>query len=141
MLTNIENRLEELFEQIEIMPPDRVEMAEKVILEFQYTQLKILQVIYFSQFTCMTTFVSNCTPKFWHTDKLFGVCILIRPTKSVHMIILGAVAKMIGPHTQNKTVMPCHIRLSCQEPWSTLKSDGDILKTTMGKSGGAKIGK
>ncbi|KAK3737753.1 hypothetical protein QZH41_017217, partial [Actinostola sp. cb2023] len=29
MLTNIENRLEELFEQIEIMPPDRVEMAEK----------------------------------------------------------------------------------------------------------------
>lgn len=30
MLTNIENRLEELFEQIEIMPTDRVEMAEKV---------------------------------------------------------------------------------------------------------------
>ena len=30
MLTNIENRLEELFEQIEIMPPERVEMAEKV---------------------------------------------------------------------------------------------------------------
>lgn len=30
MLTNIENRLEELFEQIEVMPPDRVEMAEKV---------------------------------------------------------------------------------------------------------------
>ncbi|XP_032241554.2 cilia- and flagella-associated protein 100 [Nematostella vectensis] len=29
MLTNIENRLEELFEQIEIMPPERVEMAEK----------------------------------------------------------------------------------------------------------------
>ncbi|XP_031571792.1 cilia- and flagella-associated protein 100-like [Actinia tenebrosa] len=29
MLTNIENRLEELFEQIEIMPSDRVEMAEK----------------------------------------------------------------------------------------------------------------
>ena len=29
MLTNIENRLEELFEQIEMMP-DRVEMAEKV---------------------------------------------------------------------------------------------------------------
>lgn len=29
MLTNIENRLEELFEQIEVMPPDRVEMAEK----------------------------------------------------------------------------------------------------------------
>ncbi|XP_020912543.1 cilia- and flagella-associated protein 100 [Exaiptasia diaphana] len=29
MLTNIENRLEELFEQIEIMPADRVEMAEK----------------------------------------------------------------------------------------------------------------
>ena len=32
MLTNIENRLEELFEQIEVMPPDRVEMAEKVRL-------------------------------------------------------------------------------------------------------------
>ena len=30
MLTNIENRLEELFEQIEVMPPDRVELAEKV---------------------------------------------------------------------------------------------------------------
>lgn len=30
MLTNIENRLEELFEQIEMMPPERVEMAEKV---------------------------------------------------------------------------------------------------------------
>jgi len=30
MLTNIENRLEELFEQIEIMPAERVEMAEKV---------------------------------------------------------------------------------------------------------------
>ena len=30
MLTNIENRLEELFEQIEMMPPDKVEMAEKV---------------------------------------------------------------------------------------------------------------
>lgn len=29
MLTNIENRLEELFENIEMMPPDRVEMAEK----------------------------------------------------------------------------------------------------------------
>ena len=30
MLTNIENRLEELFEQIEMMPPERVELAEKV---------------------------------------------------------------------------------------------------------------
>ena len=30
MLTNIENRLEELFEQIEMMPQDRVEAAEKV---------------------------------------------------------------------------------------------------------------
>ncbi|XP_070559221.1 cilia- and flagella-associated protein 100-like isoform X2 [Ptychodera flava] len=29
MLTNIENRLEELFEQIEMMPPERVEAAEK----------------------------------------------------------------------------------------------------------------
>ena len=32
MLTNIENRLEDLFEQIEVMPPDRVEMAEKVTI-------------------------------------------------------------------------------------------------------------
>lgn len=31
MLTNIENRLEELFEQIEMMPPEKVEMAEKVV--------------------------------------------------------------------------------------------------------------
>lgn len=30
MLTNIENRLEELFEQIEMMPSDKVEAAEKV---------------------------------------------------------------------------------------------------------------
>jgi len=30
MLTNIENRLEELFEQIEMMPADKVEAAEKV---------------------------------------------------------------------------------------------------------------
>ena len=30
MLTNIENRLEELFEQIELLPPDKVEAAEKV---------------------------------------------------------------------------------------------------------------
>jgi len=29
MLTNIENRLEELFEMIEVMPPNKVEMAEK----------------------------------------------------------------------------------------------------------------
>ncbi|XP_057297161.1 cilia- and flagella-associated protein 100-like [Hydractinia symbiolongicarpus] len=29
MLTNIENRLEELFEMIEMMPPDKVELAEK----------------------------------------------------------------------------------------------------------------
>ena len=32
MLTNIENRLEELFEQIEMMPQDKVEAAEKVRL-------------------------------------------------------------------------------------------------------------
>lgn len=31
MLTNIENRLEELFEQIELLPPDKVEAAEKVM--------------------------------------------------------------------------------------------------------------
>lgn len=30
MLTNIENRLEELFEQIEMMPTEKVEAAEKV---------------------------------------------------------------------------------------------------------------
>lgn len=33
MLTNIENRLEELFEQIEMMPQDKVEAAEKVIYQ------------------------------------------------------------------------------------------------------------
>ena len=38
MLTNIENRLEDLFEQIEVMPPDRVEMAEKVS-QGEYLQL------------------------------------------------------------------------------------------------------
>jgi len=32
MLTNIENRLEELFQQIELLPPDKVEAAEKVKL-------------------------------------------------------------------------------------------------------------
>ena len=31
MLTNIENRLEELFEMIEMMPQDKVEAAEKVL--------------------------------------------------------------------------------------------------------------
>ena len=31
MLTNIENKLEELFQKIETMPPDKVEEAEKVI--------------------------------------------------------------------------------------------------------------
>lgn len=30
MLTNIENKLEQLFEAIEQMPPDKVEQAEKV---------------------------------------------------------------------------------------------------------------
>lgn len=30
MLTNIENRLEELFEMIELLPADKVEAAEKV---------------------------------------------------------------------------------------------------------------
>lgn len=34
MLTNIENRLEELFEMIETMPQDKVEAAEKVMLNF-----------------------------------------------------------------------------------------------------------
>lgn len=36
MLTNIENRLEELFEQIEMMPPEKVEMAEKVLFAKNY---------------------------------------------------------------------------------------------------------
>lgn len=36
MLTNIENRLEELFEQIEMMPPEKVEMAEKVLFRKSY---------------------------------------------------------------------------------------------------------
>ena len=43
MLTNIENRLEELFEQIEMMPPEKVEMAEKVM--FRHIQ-KILWKYY-----------------------------------------------------------------------------------------------
>jgi len=30
MLTNVENKLEQLFEIIESMPPDKVEQAEKV---------------------------------------------------------------------------------------------------------------
>ena len=30
MLTNIENRLEELFEEIELLPQEKVEAAEKV---------------------------------------------------------------------------------------------------------------
>ena len=34
MLTNIENRLEELFEMIEMMPQDKVEAAEKVSKQF-----------------------------------------------------------------------------------------------------------
>ncbi len=34
MLTNIENRLEELFEKIEKMPPSKVEEAEKVGARF-----------------------------------------------------------------------------------------------------------
>ena len=36
MLTNIENRLEELFEMIEMMPQDKVEAAEKVKLKHKY---------------------------------------------------------------------------------------------------------
>jgi len=32
MLTNVENRLEQLFEMIELMPPEKVEQAEKVNL-------------------------------------------------------------------------------------------------------------
>ena len=35
MLTNIENRLEELFEKIEKMPPEKVEEAEKVINQLE----------------------------------------------------------------------------------------------------------
>lgn len=36
MLTNIENRLEELFEEIEMLPQDKVEAAEKVSTGQQY---------------------------------------------------------------------------------------------------------
>ena len=39
MLTNIENRLEELFEMIEMMPPDKVELAEKVLFNQILTAL------------------------------------------------------------------------------------------------------
>ena len=39
MLTNIENRLEELFEQIEMMPQDKVEAAEKVRAKFSFSCL------------------------------------------------------------------------------------------------------
>ena len=41
MLTSIENRLEELFEMIEMMPPDKVEAAEKV-KKSTSVQLKLL---------------------------------------------------------------------------------------------------
>ena len=37
MLTNIENRLEELFEQIEMMPQDKVELAEKVSQSYSHS--------------------------------------------------------------------------------------------------------
>jgi len=37
MLTNIENRLEELFQQIELLPPDKVEAAEKVNYYLTYS--------------------------------------------------------------------------------------------------------
>jgi hypothetical protein len=36
MLTNIENKLEQLFESIEMMPQDKVEQAEKVLCLFFY---------------------------------------------------------------------------------------------------------
>ena len=36
MLTNIENKLEELFQRIETMPPEKVEEAEKVNFKFSY---------------------------------------------------------------------------------------------------------
>ena len=56
MLTNIENRLEELFEQIEMMPTDKVEAAEKVGTIFNlynvYTIYLILRIILF--FTLVT---------------------------------------------------------------------------------------
>ena len=41
MLTNIENRLEDLFQQIELLPADKVEAAEKVI-SFHYCICVIL---------------------------------------------------------------------------------------------------
>ena len=46
MLTNIENRLEELFEEIENLPPEKVEAAEKVnhvcSIQIKQTQERVL---------------------------------------------------------------------------------------------------
>jgi len=45
MLTNIENRLEELFQQIELLPPDKVEAAEKVKVCQWITIIRIILVV------------------------------------------------------------------------------------------------
>jgi hypothetical protein len=50
MLTNIENRLEELFEQIEMLPPDKVEAAEKVVYDYAFNDFCFTcQIIVMSQ--------------------------------------------------------------------------------------------
>jgi len=53
MLTNIENRLEELFQQIELLPPDKVEAAEKV------KQLFIVHIILVVVFVLQHIFLSK----------------------------------------------------------------------------------
>ena len=47
MLTNIENRLEELFEQIETMPQDKVEAAEKVSVSSRFVCCTFYAMFFF----------------------------------------------------------------------------------------------
>ena len=65
MLTNIENRLEELFEQIEVMPPDRVEMAEKVRwekLQNSVSNIKLLSNRNITQWNVMKSCMGRILP-------------------------------------------------------------------------------
>ena len=48
MLTNIENRLEELFEEIESLPPEKVEAAEKVSHFMKYLTQTSQKWVYFN---------------------------------------------------------------------------------------------
>ena len=50
MLTNIENRLEELFEQIETMPQDKVEAAEKVSVSSRFVSCTFYAMCFFFSF-------------------------------------------------------------------------------------------